>query len=148
MPGFNFMPPPGPAFDFNPQMALAAFRPPPPMVMPGMAPMQQPQGGGGGDPMGGIMGGLGMLAGGLGKGLSGLGVSPAGPQGSGTGGAYTPQDAGGMAAGAGLPGLGGLGMGGLDDASLMTMGGPLGGMPGMSQQNGFAQALRYIKGLF
>lgn len=56
MAGFNFQPapftpPPGPQMlPFNPQQALAAFRPPPPMSMgggmgaPGMAAPQQQQG--------------------------------------------------------------------------------------------------------
>lgn len=141
MAGFGFQPPPGPvSLNFNPQQALAAFRPPPPMQMPGMQAPQQQQGGG--DPMGGIMGGLGGLAGGLMKGLGGMGVSPTGPQGTGTGGAYTQGDAMGMFNAAnGNPGM--PGMGGLDDASM-------GGMLGLptTQGGGFDQALRYIKGLF
>lgn len=44
MAGFGFAPPPGPPLlPFNPQQALQAFRPPPPMNMGGAPGMQMPQ---------------------------------------------------------------------------------------------------------
>jgi hypothetical protein len=81
------------------------FRPPPlmnapQMSMPGMSMPQQQT------PGFGIQDGAAML----GAGLAGWkpGVSAVGPQGSGPGGAYTPGDAAGMAAGAGLDLNGGM----------------------------------------
>lgn len=81
MPGFNFTPPTAatPGFNFSPvqpyspellaQIAQASFRPPAPMQMPGMQPMQIQQARGAGD----IMSGLDALGASLAKGLGGLG---------------------------------------------------------------------------
>lgn len=94
---FNFQPPPGPAMlPFNPQSALAAFRPPPPinmagMGMPGMGGMMPQSGMSGPTPQQGA----GMLSNAM-SGFKGFGVSPSGPQGTGAGGVYTPTDAMGM----------------------------------------------------
>src|SRR6266498_3127699 len=75
------------------QLAVAGFKPPAPMSMPGMS---APQMGGGDGGLGGGLAGLGMGMGAL-SGMMGDGpITNAGPQGSGTGGAYTPADAMGM----------------------------------------------------
>jgi hypothetical protein len=110
------------------QIAHGAFRPPQAMGAPGMSMPQQ---------MGGGDGGLGAGMAGLGMGLSMMGdgtIMNAGPQGGGTGGAYTPADA--------------MGMAGLNNGVTLSPMNPsygdLGG-PGMAQVNDFWSWLPWRK---
>jgi hypothetical protein len=137
MAGFNvtpppgFQPPPGPQMlPFNPQQALAAFRPPPPMSMgqmPGMNVPQQQQGGFG------MQQGAGMLSGAL-SGFRGMGGANANTSpgmagrndSSGFGPAYAflggPQGAAGMDAF-----MGGMPQGGVGGLDSLFSGMPSGG---------------------
>ena len=96
MAGFNFTPPPGPIplIANLAQLAQASFRPPPMMNMPtgmsvsAMPALQQAPGFNVADGMNAL--GAGVLA--ALRAINGP-VTPSGPQGTGTGGAYTPADA-------------------------------------------------------